>query len=77
MTKEIDESLSGGDFTSESKGRVNVLLQQLNNKLYVLNDINREVLLLCKVDEIEREIEDAKAITVEALNYKRRIEEAL
>ena len=61
-TQEIDELLSEEPLSSESVDQSNVLLQQLNNKMHVLQDINREILTLCTVEEIEWEIEDSKAV---------------
>ena len=63
--------------SSESVDQLNVLLQQLNNKMHVLQDINREILTLCSVKEIEREIEDLEAVDAKILKYKRKIEQAL
>ena len=76
-TREIDELLSEEPLSSESVDRLNVLLQQLNNKMHVLQDINREILTLCAVEEIEREIEDSEAVDAKILKYKRKMEEAL
>ena len=52
-TREIDELLLGEMMTSESVDRLNVLLQQLNNKMHVLQDIDHEILTLCPMDKIE------------------------
>ena len=76
-TREIDELLSEEPLSSESVDRLNVLLQQLNNKMHVLQDINRKILTLCAVEEIEREIEDSEAVDAKILKYKRKMEEAL
>ena len=54
-TREIDELLVVEPLSSESVDQLNVLLQQLNNKMHVLQDINREILTLYSVEEIERE----------------------
>ena len=45
--------------------------------MHVLQDINREILTLCAVEEIEREIEDSEAVDAKILKYKRKMEEAL
>ena len=76
-TREIDELLSEETMTSESVDRLNVLLQQLNNKMHVLQDIDREILTLCPMDEIEREIEESETVVAKSLRYKLKIEEAL
>ena len=52
-TQEIDKLLSEEPLSSESVDRLNVLLQQLNNKMHVLQDTNREIPMLCAVEEIE------------------------
>ena len=45
--------------------------------MHVLQDTNREILTLCTVEEIEREIEDSEAVDAKILTYKRKMEEAL
>ena len=45
--------------------------------MHILQDINHEILMLCAVEEIEREIEDSEAVDAKILKYKRKMEEAL
>ena len=55
LTREVDEALIG-TATGEKVGRLNVIYEQLQNKLTVLQKIDNKVLAVCRVEDIEREI---------------------
>jgi len=74
LTRELDEALTGDAASGEKVGRLNVIYEQLQNKMSVLQKIDNEVLALCAVDDIEREIDEAEVITAKILDYRRRIE---
>lgn len=76
-TREINELLSEEGTSHESFDHLNVLLQQLDNKMHVLRDINREILALCPVEEIERQIEESETVVAKTLKYKHKIDTAL
>ena len=46
-------------------------VQQLNNKMHALQDLNRKILTLCSVKEIEQEIEDSEAVDAKILKKDR------
>ena len=73
LTRELDEALTG-TASGEKVGRLNVIYEQLQNKLSVLQKIDNEVLAVCRVEDIEREIEDSEGVSARILDYKRRIE---
>ena len=52
-------------------------LQQLDGKLRVLSDIDKEILDKCDVDAIEREIDDSEAVFARILECKQRISEVI
>jgi len=74
LTRELDEALTGDAASGEKVGCLNVIYEQLQNKLSVLQKIDNEVLALCAVDDIEREIDEAEVITAKILDYRRQIE---
>ena len=56
---------------------MSVKLQQLDGKLRVLNDIDKEILDKCEVDTIEGEIDESEAISARILDCKQRITEVI
>ena len=52
LTKQIDELLAV-ELVGESVSKLNVLLQQLNNKFDKLQDIDHDIITVCKLEEIE------------------------
>ena len=72
LTRELDELLVNTDEPAGDKvGRFNVIYEQLQNKLTVLQKIDDEVLTVCSVELIEREIEESEAVSAKVLDYKR------
>ena len=68
LTRELDESLVNTDEPAGDKvGRFNVIYEQLQNKLTVLQKIDDEVLTVCSVELIEREIEESEAVSARFL----------
>ena len=67
--------------TAERASQLNVKLQQLEAKLKVLSDIDKDILSKCDVGEIEHEIEheieESEAITAKIMNCQQRIHEAI
>ena len=72
----LDKALTGDAASGEKVGRLNVIYEQLQNKLSVLQKIDNEVLALCAVDDIERKIDEAEVITAKILDYRWRINQA-
>ena len=70
LTRELDEALTG-TATREKVGRLNFIYEQLQNKLNVLQKIDNEVLAVCRVEDIESEIDDSEVISARILDYKR------
>ena len=52
-------------------------MQQLEAKLKVLGDIDKEILSKCKVDDIESEIKESEAVTAKIMDCQPRIHEAI
>jgi len=51
-------------------------LQQLDAKLKVFSNIDKEILSKCNVDDIEQEINESEAVTVKIMDCQQRIHEA-
>ena len=73
LTCELDEALNGS-VTGEKVDYLNVIYEQLQNKLSVLQKIDNEVLAVCRVEDIECKIDDSEGISARILDYKRQIE---
>ena len=78
IIREVDELLSTeGPMTAERASQLNVKLQQLEAKLKVLSNIDKDILSKCDVGEIEHEIDESEAITAKIMNCQQRIHEAI
>jgi len=73
LTKQIDELLAV-ELVGECVSKLNVLLQKLNNKF---DNIDRDIITVCKLEEIEREMEESEVMAAKFLDYKRKVEETL
>ena len=60
LEKEAIEHLQSTDIDIE---QCKIISNQLEDKMKILNDINEEILGVCEVSEIGKEIEDAAIIT--------------
>ena len=75
---EVDDMLStDGPLRAEQLQQLSVKLQQLDGKLRVLSDIDKEILDKCDVDTIEREIDESETVTAKILECKQRISEMI
>ena len=78
IVREVDGLLTtDGPMTPERATQLHVKLQQLEAKLKVLSDIDKDKLSKCDVGEIEHEIDKSEAITAKIINCQQRIHEAI
>ena len=64
IIRDVDEMLAGeGLLEAEQLKQLSVKMQQLDGKLKVLSNIDKEILDKCEVDAIEREIDESEAIS--------------
>ena len=75
-TKLVREAIELLDSTEVDIERCEVIAEQLENRMKILDEINEEIISICEVADIEREIEDAAAVKDRILNTKRKIETA-
>ena len=71
IVKEVDDLLSAeGPMNAERVSRLNVKLQQLEVKLKVLSDIDKDILSKCNVEDIEREINESETVIAKIMDYQ-------
>lgn len=61
LKKETHELLSRED-TAENRNRLDVITCLLENKLKTLNEIDDQIIQLCPLEDISKEIEDSEEI---------------
>ncbi len=54
--------------------RLSVIKQQLDVKLSLLSDIDKDILSRCDLDVIAEELEDSEAVTAKIINCKQKVE---
>ena len=72
LVKESEELVKSQD--DGDVGRCEIIKGLLQEKLKILNDIDDEILELCSVDDIEREIEESAEVVVRILHAIKKIE---
>jgi len=77
LTKEVDDLLSKSELDAEAKARLRVIFEQLEGKSKLLSNLDSEVLSLCGMDDIEREIDESEVITAKVIELKRRVDSAV
>ena len=77
LTKETDTLAATEPLTTEQIDRLTVIRQQLNAKEQTLQTLNRDILNLCSLEEIETEVNDAETVVAKIMDYKCRIDVAL
>jgi len=78
LVNEADEILhSTVPLESAQRARINVISQQLDNKLKILNDMDKDILAKCDVFAISTELEESEVVTAKVLSCKQHIEETL
>ena len=70
LTKLALDDLLVLDEPGDNVGRLNIIHQQLKNKLSVLQSYDNEILALCNVDDIDCKIEESEPVSVKVLDYQ-------
>ena len=60
---------------SARKTRLSVIKQQLDVKLSLLNEMDKDILSRCEIDSIADELEESEAVTAKIITCKQRIDE--
>ena len=61
LIKEMDELVGDDSTTIEASAHLKVIYKQLNSKLCCLSKVDKEISLLCELEEIQREVEETEA----------------
>lgn len=75
LKKETHELLSRED-TAENRNRLDVITCLLENKLKTLNEIDDQIIQLCPLEDISKEIEDSEEIVARIIECRKKIEES-
>ena len=62
---------------STKKVSLNVIKQQLDVKMNLLNDMDKDILSRCELDTISDELEESEAITAKIITCKQKIDEII
>ena len=73
MTREVDTLLGGEAPTSEQLARLNIIYEQLENKMQLLQGMDSEIVTLCNLDDVEGEIDESESVLAKILEYKGRV----
>ena len=75
LVREAEEITSIIDpLHSMQRTRLNVIKQQLEVKMNLLNDMDKEILARCELDIIVTELEESEAVTAKIISCRQRIE---
>ena len=77
LVKEVDDLLADETLLNEAAARLNVVLEQLEGKMKVLTNLDGEIVSLCQVDDITREIDESEGIIAKLIECKRKIASAM
>ena len=77
LAKEVDDLLADETLSNEAAARLNVVREQLEGKMKVLTNLNGEIVSLCQVDDITREIDESEGIIAKLIECKRKIASAM
>ena len=73
LTREVDTLLEGEPPTSEQLTRLNIIYEQLENKMQLLQGMDSEIVTLCNLDDVEGEIDESESVLAKILEYKGRV----
>ena len=77
LIKEADELLTVSPLTIEGRTCLDVINKQLHLKAELLSGLDTEIVSLCKVSDIEGDIEEAESITAKIIECRAKIDKAI
>ena len=79
LMKEVDDLLADETLSNEAAAHLNVVCEQLegNMKVCLLIDLDGEIVSLCQVDVITRNIDESERIIAKLIECKRKIASAM
>ena len=76
LVHEAEGILRDETMDSEQRSRLSVIKQQLEGKLKLLNDMDRDILNRCEVDTIETEIDESELVIAKIISCNQQIDKA-
>ena len=67
LIREVDKLISTNASTKEVQAHLKVILKHLEAKSVLLNKLDRVILSLCDIDEVEGEIEEAELMVAKLI----------
>jgi len=77
LSRETDTLLATEPLTAEQTDRLTVIKQQLTSKEQTLEVLNRDILNLCTLEEVDTEVNEADTVVAKIMDFRRRIDVAL
>ena len=75
LVREAEELSLSESLEPSQRSRLNVIYQQLEGKLNLLSDMDKDILSRCEIEAIDTEIEESEAVVAKIINCKQRIKE--
>ena len=69
--------MSHSELSNEGTSHLKTIREQLVGKMEVFSNFDSEIVTLCAIDEIEREIKESDATTAKLIELKRRTDAAI
>ena len=70
LIREVDTLLGGETPTSEQLARLNIIYEQLENKMQLLQGMDSKIVTLCNLDNVKGEIDKSESVLAKILEYK-------
>ena len=77
LVHEAEGILRDETIDSEQRSRLSVIKQQLEGKLKLLHDMDRDILNRCEVDTIETEIDESELVIAKIISCNQQIDKAV
>ena len=75
LVREAEEIISATELIDSSRrNRLHVINEQLEGKLSLLKEMDKDILDRCELEAIEHEIEESEAVVAKVINCRRAIE---
>ena len=77
LAREVKEIMSHSELSEEGTSRLKIIREQLVGKMELFSNLDSEIVALCRIDEIEREIKESEATTAKLIESKRKIDDGI
>ena len=77
LSNKIDKLTTAETISDEAHSRLRVISQQIEAKLTMLDELNRNILALCDVSKVDRDIDKSENTSAKSMKYKEKLETLL